>query len=129
MKHIFFFYFPLIVALFLGGASRAQTAEAGASTAMPTEYIYIDNEGVHRPQSAANYIYRVLVSEIALNEGEYDLAGQGLIELAQDTQDPRFAERAFKLAMVEQDISIGLEAERLWRMFDPDDQEAHACAM
>jgi len=129
MKHIFFFYFPLIVALFLGGASRAQTAEAGVSTAMPTEYIYIDNEGVHRPQSAANYIYRVLVSEIALNEGEYDLAGQGLIELAQDTQDPRFAERAFKLAMVEQDISLGLEAARLWSQLAPDDPEARASAL
>lgn len=119
----------LIVAIFLQAAAFAQGEVAQTQRIEPTEYLYIDADGSQRVLGGASLIYRTLVGEVAVNQEDYALAGQTFLELAQDTGDARFAERAFRLAMVDQDVNLGLQAARLWAQLDADNPDARASAL
>src|SRR5690625_5549842 len=66
---------------------------------------------------------------MAVAEQDFELAAVAFIELDQDTDDVRFAERAFRLAMVEQEINLGGQAALLWAQLDPDNRDARASAL
>src|SRR5690625_2975175 len=103
-------FLSLIVAFFLHTAAFAQGGAAQTERLAPTEYFYIDEQGSHRVLDASSLVYRTLVGEMAVAEQDFELAAVTFIELAQDTDDARFAERAFRLAMAEQDINLGVQA-------------------
>lgn len=129
MRAPLFIFYLLIVALFsLGGLATAQETEP-LEQMTPTEHIYIDASGAHRALDGASLVYRTLVAEMAISEGEFELASEAFLELAQDTSDPRFAERAFRLAMADQNLHLGVLAARLWAELDPESPEARASAL
>lgn len=119
----------LIVAFFVHTAAFAQDTEASTQRLEPTEYFYIDADGSHRVLDGASLVYRTLVGEMAVAEHDFALAAETFLELAQDTKDPRYAERAFRLAMAEQDINLGVHAAQLWAQLDPENPDARATAL
>ena len=122
-------FLSLIVAIFLQTAAFAQEQTAQAQRLGPTEHFYIDAEGKHRILDGATLVYRTLVGEMAVAEQDFSLAAVTFIELAQDTEDPRYAQRAFRLAMAEQDINLGVQAAQLWAQLEPDNPDARASAL
>lgn len=65
-------------------------------------------------------LYHTLISEIALQRGEFNFAVATLLELANNTRDPRYAQRATEAALFARNEAQALEAARLWLALEPD---------
>jgi tetratricopeptide (TPR) repeat protein len=74
------------------------------------------------------YIFKYLLGEIAGQRGDPSLACQLFLDLAEDTLDPRLAERAAKVAAYANQPGIALRAARLWAKLAPSSIEAQQAA-
>jgi tetratricopeptide (TPR) repeat protein len=70
-------------------------------------------------------MYKVLVAEVAVQRGHYDLAVRNYLELARQVRDPQLAERAARIALFSKQNPKAVEASRLWVEIAPTDIEAH----
>src|SRR3569832_2373940 len=59
-------------------------------------------------------MYQVLVAEVAMQRGQYDVAIKHYLELARETKDKRLAERAARVAVYAHDNESALDAAKLW---------------
>ncbi|MDD5329835.1 MAG: tetratricopeptide repeat protein [Sulfuricella sp.] len=69
-------------------------------------------------------LFQFLVSELAGQRGESDLAAEGMLDLAKTTRDPRLAKRATEMALQSRREPQALEAGSLWLKLDPDEATA-----
>lgn len=69
-------------------------------------------------------LYKFLLSEIAGQRGNYQLAAQGYYDLAKATRDPRLAKRATEAAQHARMNPLALDASRLWFELDKDNKQA-----
>lgn len=69
-------------------------------------------------------LFQYLISEIAGQRGEGDLAAEGMLDLARTTQDPRLAKRATELAIQSRREPQALEASTLWLKLNPGEVSA-----
>lgn len=65
------------------------------------------------------FVYQVLVGEIALQRGQYGLAARALGEAAKQTRDLSLVRRATEVALFAKEYALGLEAARHWNEVDP----------
>src|SRR5512134_2735583 len=63
-------------------------------------------------------LFKFLLSEIAGQRGNLQLAAQGYLEMAKTTRDPRLARRATEIASYARLQNSALEAARLWYELD-----------
>ena len=73
-------------------------------------------------------MYMVMAAELAGQRGQYDVALEGYLEAAKRVHDPRFAERAAKIAMYIKDSKKADEAVALWLQQDPNNLTARKIA-
>ena len=66
------------------------------------------------------YVYELMLAEIAAARGEYQLASAGYVDLARRTQDARIARRATEISLMGQQLQQAGEAARLWVQAEPD---------
>jgi len=64
-------------------------------------------------------MYRVLASEVSLQRGLVEPAYRTYLDLARDTRDPRFAQRATEIAFLTRSPAQALNASRLWVELSP----------
>lgn len=88
----------------------AEVVESSATTTPSLPNIELSDE----------LLYQLLLTEIASQRGETELAVQGSSELAKKTRDPRLAMRASQLAMQAGQINKAIDALKIWREVDPD---------
>ena len=69
-------------------------------------------------------IYKLLVAEIAGQRGELNLAIDNYIDVAEETRDPRVAERATQIAMYAKEFDKALQASQFWVSVEPDNPDA-----
>ena len=69
-------------------------------------------------------LFKFLLSEIAGQRGNLQLAAQGYLDMARSTRDPRLARRATEIANYARLPAIALEAARLW--YDTDKSSPQA---
>ena len=69
-------------------------------------------------------LFKFLLSEIASQRGNAQLAAQGYLEMARSTRDPRLARRATEIATYARLQSIALESARLWYELDKGNPQA-----
>ena len=69
-------------------------------------------------------LFKFLVSEIAAQRGNLQLAAQGYLEMAKATRDPRLAKRATEMAAYGRLQNLALDAARLWAELDKDNVQA-----
>ncbi len=69
-------------------------------------------------------LYKFLLSEIAGQRGNLQLAAQGYYDLAKSTRDPRFAKRATETALHAKMNSLALDAAKLWYELDKNNKQA-----
>jgi len=81
----------------------------------------LNTERTDLPSVALNedIMYRVLASEVSLQRGMVEPAYRTYLSLAQDTRDPRFAQRATEIAFLTRSPAQALTASRLWVELSP----------
>ncbi len=67
-------------------------------------------------------LYEILLTDIASQRGQADVAVDGTLDLARKTRDPRLAMRAAHLAIESGQMDKAVEALRVWQQIDPDSQ-------
>ncbi|WP_161495297.1 tetratricopeptide repeat protein [Advenella sp. S44] len=77
----------------------------------------------------ADDIYRLLIMEIAAQEGKTDMAAETAMALARDRNMPRMAKRAMHLYLATSQSQAAAEAARLWSKLAPGDEEAIAATL
>ncbi|MFZ2312383.1 MAG: tetratricopeptide repeat protein, partial [Methylobacter sp.] len=73
-------------------------------------------------------LYMLLAAELAGQRGQYEIALEGYMEAAKRVNDPRFAERAAKIAMYMRDGKKTDEAVSIWLTQDPKNMTARKIA-
>lgn len=123
---------PLLLAL-IAPACALWTAPAYSAPAKKalgqTEQIRLRSGELPAVKLTADIMYRILASELSAQRGRYDMASQTLLDLAQETSDPRLAKRAFQFSMADRDLQRALKAARAWAMLAPNDPEAVAASL
>ena len=103
-----------IAAALLMGFAALTSLNAGAETkAAPTI-----------TSANAEFVYKYLLGEVALQRGEATLGSQLFLDLAKQTRDARLAERAARAAVFANQPGLALQASTLWAELDPSSQEA-----
>ncbi len=69
-------------------------------------------------------LFRLLLADIALQRGQFNVAVQSYLELARETRDPRIAQRATESAWNSRFIGAAIEAAGIWLAADPESQQA-----
>lgn len=121
-------------ALALALAFPAQAAEANppvrkapaarqAKTPAPQPSV-TDIAEAHGEPSAGQAVFQVLLAEIALHNGDLELASQAYANLALRTRDPKVMERAIEVAGYARRFDLALETARLWLDADPASKRA-----
>ena len=107
--------FPLLLAACAQAPQRAATpapapkpAAAKAEPALPDIALTDD------------LLYEFLVGEVALQRGQNRLAAQTYLDLAEETRDPRVAQRAAQIALHAREMDKSIEAFQLWLELEPD---------
>ncbi|MFN3920093.1 MAG: tetratricopeptide repeat protein [Methylohalobius sp.] len=77
----------------------------------------------------ADVLYRLLVAEIAGQNGDYALALENYFEVAKHVADPWVAERATQIALYLNDIEKAKYAAKLWLERAPRSLDAHKVAL
>ena len=127
------FYSLLFSTLLLGPFSAAMAAATTerlpAAPEQPVEHIYLRSGQLPEVSLSADILYRILIAEIAAQQGDFEVAGQTFLGLAYDTLDPRFAQMAFQYSMADRNVSRALRAAKEWTLLAPNDPEAKATAL
>ncbi len=77
-----------------------------------------------REDALADDAYALMVAEIALNQGDTQLAVKHYLELTRSQDNPDIAERAVRVAVYGQNLEAAVEAAQRWIELDPDRVEA-----
>lgn len=73
---------------------------------------------------SSNLTFKILSAEIALQRRQWQVAYLVLMEVAQETRDPRIARRAAEIALAEKQGADALVAVQLWYELAPNSEEA-----
>jgi tetratricopeptide (TPR) repeat protein len=110
---------------------QGSTAPAGAAPA-PQQAAKTPAAAPPAPKETAKAVssmppgvmYKILVAEVALQRGHYDIAIKNYLELGQTYRDPRLLERAARIAVYANDNVHALQAAKLWVELEPKNIEA-----
>ncbi len=78
----------------------------------------------HFGSQQQEYMYKILVADIARLRGDNALAAEYFFEVAKQTRDPRLAENAAQTAWEARKYNIAMAAARLWVTLAPDNPNA-----
>ncbi|HIG44355.1 MAG: tetratricopeptide repeat protein [bacterium] len=70
-------------------------------------------------------LYQLLVAEVAGYRGEYEIALEKYMQMAEETQDAGVAARATRLANYLKRDDLSLKASQIWAEAEPDNIDAH----
>lgn len=83
-----------------------------------------DNPAVPKLQLKPEWLYGVVISELAAQRGNVAQAAETYLSLARTTRDPRLARRASEFALFAGQINTASAALSLWLELDPADEVA-----
>ncbi|NOY16489.1 MAG: tetratricopeptide repeat protein [Gammaproteobacteria bacterium] len=73
----------------------------------------------------ADLMYKLLLSDIARQQNNNDLALAALVDAATETRDPRLAAQATRLAVISSQYGTAIQMAKLWLELVPDDIDVH----
>lgn len=114
-----------------GCAISPEKPSAQEEVVEPVKIAEIKEEKQPGKEKAAidpDVMYMVMAAELAGQRGQYAIALEGYMEAAKRVNDPRFAERAAKIAMYMKDGEKTDEAVSLWLKQDPENLTARKIA-
>lgn len=110
----------LVLAFALSGCATPTAKKPLAQAAVADEPEAARRADYPKQALSQKILYQTLLSEIAMQRGEFNLAVATLLVLANDTRDPRYAQRATEAALFARNETQALEAARLWLTLEPD---------
>ena len=111
-----------------GSPAKQDTLEESVSPVKVTQAKEKKPQDQDKSAIDPNVLYLLLTAELAGQRGQYDVALEGYMEAARLAKDPRFAERAAKIAMYMKDSSKTGDAVSLWLKQDPNNITARKIA-
>lgn len=129
---LIFRLFSVIILVFLNGC--ASSPEKPSAQEEAVEPVKIAEPKKKTEQSEVktaidpDVMYMLMAAELAGQRGQYAIALEGYMEAAKRVSDPRFAERAAKIAMYMRDSNKTDEAISLWLKQDPKNPTARKIA-
>ena len=116
---------PVFVSMSLLVAACAGMPQMSSQSPTPLESQTVQINTLGTQQDAvADASYALMVAEIALNQGDTELAIRHYLELAKSQENPDIAERAVRVAVYGQDLEAATEAAQRWIELDPKRVEA-----
>lgn len=82
------------------------------------------NESLPQVALSPDIVYKLLTAEIAAQRGDWKTAYVASMALAQQTRDPRLAQRAMEIALSAKRHDEALAAIRVWRTLAPESEQA-----
>ncbi|MGZ5576564.1 MAG: tetratricopeptide repeat protein [Methylobacter sp.] len=129
---LIFRLFPVIILVFLNGcASSPEKPSAQEEVVEPVKIVEPKKKTEQNEVKTAinpDVMYMLMAAELAGQRGQYAVALEGYLEAAKRVKDPRFAERAAKIAMYMKDSDKTDEAVSLWLKQDPKNSTARKIA-
>jgi tetratricopeptide (TPR) repeat protein len=118
----------IILTNLLMGCANQLTPQGGAhaepNPAQPREKPQVVSSAALFISLQQQYMYKVLVAEIAARRGYYEIAATYFFEVAQQTRHPYLVERATLVALHARQYDIATAAARLWVEIAPDNLNA-----
>ncbi len=115
------FSFLLLVSLLTACAGTVKPEPASESAGPEPARA---KENLPKVALTPDILYNLLVGEIAGQRGQIGVAASTLGKVAQETRDPRIAERATLAALYAKRYTEALKSAQLWSTLQPDDTEA-----
>jgi len=129
---LIFRLFSVIILVFLNGcASSPEKPSAQEEAVEPVKIAEPKKKTEQIEVKTAidpDVMYMLMAAELAGQRGQYAIALEGYMEAAKRVSDPRFAERAAKIAMYMRDSNKTDEAISLWLKQDPKNPTARKIA-
>ena len=129
---LIFRLFSVITLVFLSGcASSPEKPDALEEVVEPVKIAELKEKTQPSDVKTAidpDVMYMLMAAELAGQRGQYAIALEGYMEAAKRVKDPRFAERAAKIAMYMKDSHKTDEAVSLWLRQDPENSTARKIA-
>ncbi|MGZ5050634.1 MAG: tetratricopeptide repeat protein [Methylobacter sp.] len=121
-------WLSVIMLVFLNGCASSPEKTAGPEEVVDSTKI-VESSGRAQPGDSKaamepDVMYMMMAAELAGQRGQYDVALEGYLEAAKRAKDPRFAERAAKIAMYMRDTGKTDQAVSLWLQEDPNNLTA-----
>lgn len=107
-------------------AQEEQLSEENKTTPEVSEEDIVRVEPV-RPKIplTEEILYKTLVAEFAGQRGRLDIAVENYLDLARSTRDPKYVERATRIAIYARNSEAAKEVAELWIELDPRNPDAH----
>lgn len=125
-------WLSVIMLVFLNGCASSPEKGAGPEEVVDAAKIVESDGKAQLGDSKAamepDVMYMMMAAELAGQRGQYDIALEGYLEAAKRAKDPRFAERAAKIAMYMRDTGKTDQAVSLWLQEDPNNLTARKVA-
>ena len=119
MKNVFAIV-TLTALLSTGTAAAATAAPAAANPAAAAT----SDQALPNVELTGDLLYKLTRAELEFKLGQWQGAYVTLMSVAQQTRDPRIAQRAAEMALAVKQGGEALAAIRLWRTLAPDSQQA-----
>ena len=118
-----FRFIALFPVALLSACAGLQDSQFEDRSALQTDQARINplNPEANLPADGA---YHLVVAELAIRNGQTDLAIEHYLELARSQSDPNIAERAARIAVYGENLEAAIEAAQRWVELDPDNMEA-----
>lgn len=121
----FFLRGIIVLAALTGlGGCATNAVHVDSPPATPASPIHSEDDDLPKLALEPSVMYDVLAGEIALQRGQVAVAAQALGRAAQQTRDPRLAERATLAAFHAREYDSALRVAELWVALRPKDVEA-----
>jgi len=111
-----------------GSPDKQDTLEESVTPAKAVQVPEKKPQDLDKSSIDPNVLFMLLTAEIAGQRGQYDVALEGYMEAARQGKDPRYAERAAKIAMYMKDSGKTDDAVSLWLQLDANDMTARKIA-
>ena len=113
----------VLMSLLVAACAGLPQMSSQSPTPLESQTVQIKNLGTQQ-DAVADASYALMVAEIALNQGDTELAIRHYLEVAKSQQNPDIAERAVRVAVFGQDLEAATEAAQRWIELDPKRVEA-----
>lgn len=129
---LIFRLFSVIILVFLNGCASSPEKPSAQEEVLEPVKIAEPKEKTQQSEVKTaidpDVMYMLMAAELAGQRGQYAIALEGYMEAAKRVKDPRFAERAAKIAMYMKNGNKTDEAVSLWLKQDPKNSTARKIA-
>ena len=111
------------VALLATACAGLQPASSQPQTLLEDQQVQVNPLNAQQ-DAVADASYNLMVAEIALNQGDTEVAVKHYLDVAMTQDNPEIAERAVRVAVYGQDLEAAILAAQRWIELDPNRVEA-----